>query len=555
MPSPPTARHYDAIVIGSGATGGVAAMQFCRAGLRTLVLEAGPALKGGHAFGSDASNLTRQLYEHFIRRRQKVQELHPAYWRVNPALFVDDARNPYAAPPDKPYRWIRGRQVGGRSHTWGGVTLRLSDYEFKAASRDGIGDDWPISHADLDPHYAMLETFFGTHGNRDGLPQLPDGNFCDPSPMSPGEQAFKFAVEARFRDRRVIISRGIKAAHAPERHEQFSRLSSPRTTLAAAQATGNLELRSNAVVRRIVLDPASGKARGVEFIDCRTRSTQTALGGVVFLCASTIESLRILMNSGGDRHPGGLGARAGLLGKCLMDHVGGMIYFGLPEVRADDGEHYELLGSDSILIPRYQNLGDARAPHHRGYGFWGGIQRLSFPPMLRKWTGGAIGFLCAMGEALPHADNQMRLDDSITDAWGLPAPFISCSWTANDIAVAKAARAAAEEMITAAGGVVLPLSEIVRTPLLGHFMAQMQREWVVTTPGLFVHEVGGARMGRDPSISVVNPFCQVWEAENVFVTDGACWVSSGWQNPTLTEMAITARACARAVAEFDRLVV
>ncbi len=546
-----SAPSYDAIVIGSGATGGTAAKQLCEAGLSTLVLEAGRDFKGGSEYGSQVTNVVRQLWEHFVERRQPVQKLHGGYWEVNPNLFVDDVHNPYTTPKDKPYRWIRGRQTGGRSLTWGGVTLRLSDHEFKAASRDGIGEDWPIGHADLAPYYAMLEKFFHVHGSREGLSQLPDGEYLEPCKLSPGEEVLKRAVESKFPGRRVIPSRGIRAARHPAKGDQFSKLSSPGTTLAAAHATGRLTLKTDAVVSRLVIDSNTGRPTGVEYIDRRVHDTTVVHGKIIVLCASTIESLRILMNSRSSAFPEGIGASSGVLGRFLMDHIVGNLYFYMPEV-PDSGEAFHLLGSDSITIPRWVNLGPEKERYSRGFGLWGGIQRLPFPPQLKKRRGVAFGFLCAQGEAIPSADNFVRLDDTQRDEWGLPVPYISSAWTANDLEVAQAARQGATEVIEAAGGVVAPLSELVRRPLLEGFMRDMDKEWVVTTPGLFVHEVGGARMGTSPKGSVVSPFCQVWDAKNVFVTDGACWVSSGWQNPTLTEMAITARACEYAVDQLKR---
>jgi choline dehydrogenase-like flavoprotein len=254
------------------------------------------------------------------------------------------------------------------------------------------------------------------------------------------------------------------------------------------------------------------------------------------------------MNSRSAQHPEGLGASSGVLGRYLMDHLVSNVYFTLPQI--PDAEGYALLGSAALLVPRWQNLEGAQASHLRGYGLWGGIQRLKFPGPLRKTGRVATGFLAAMGETLPHADNRMTLDPTLTDAWGLPAPHLSCAWTPNDLLLGEAMRRDAEQMVEAAGGVVTPLTQLLHSPLIGGFMKRMQDEWRLTTPGLFVHEVGGARMGRTPKDSVVNPWAQVWDSPNVFVTDGACWVSSGWANPTLTQMAITARACERAASEL-----
>jgi choline dehydrogenase-like flavoprotein len=531
---------YDAIVVGSGATGGVAAKQLCEAGLKVLVLEAGPKLKGPSAYGNAFTNLVKQLNQRWFTGSQHVQERHGGYWETNPALYTDDRKHPYATPEDKPYRWIRGRQVGGRSHTWGGVLLRFSDYEFKAASRDGWGVDWPISTADLSPHYAMLERFFSCYGARDGLDQMPDGDFVEARPFSPGEEQFKKIVEEKFQ-RRCIVSRGIRAGRYAAKGEQFSRLSSSGSTLLAAEKTGNLTLQANAIVAKVLVE--NGRAAGVEWLDAKTKAPGGAKARLVFLCASTVESLRILMMTG-------IGNASGLLGKGLMDHIVVNTYFRMPGLKDVDG--YELLGSDGSMVPRYQNLEKDKAPFLRGFGFWGGINRLKFPKVLRRQADVAFGFYAAMGETLPTDGNFVRLDENLKDAYGLPAPFISCAWTDNDVKLAKAMTVDAAEMVDAAGGVVTPLTELVRTPFISGFMKNMEQEWRMTTPGLFVHEVGGARMGLDAKTSVTNPFCQLWEVPNLFVTDGACWVSSGWQNPTHTEMAITARACEHAVGELKR---
>jgi choline dehydrogenase-like flavoprotein len=496
--------------------------------------------------------LTKQLWAHFASGTQAIQQLHGGYWESNPKFFVDDSEHPYSTPADKPYYWIRGRQVGGRSLTWGGVTLRFSDYEFEASRRDGVGACWPIGTKDLAPHYGMLERLLGSHGARDGIGALPDGEYVGARQMTPGEAFFQQALERTRAAPRVIISRGIRARRRPEKSEEHSRLSSTATSLAAAQRTGNLTLQPDAVVASVTVDLGTGRATGVEYVDRKTRQVRSARARIVFLCASALESVRLLMNSKSGRHPEGIGASSGVLGRYLMDHIVSNAFFTLPEVPDDARTTYDLTGADSIIVPRWVNLDDTREAYLRGFGMWGAIQRLPVPGGLRKRKGVAFGFLCGMGEALPSGENHMTIDPDLKDAWGIPAPHISCAWTENDLKVARAIQQAQREMVETAGGEMSKFTELVHTPLIGRFMKRVDREWERTTPGLFVHEVGGARMGTDPRDSVTNPYCQVWDSPNVFVTDGACWVSSGWQNPTLTEMAITARAAEHAVAELKR---
>jgi choline dehydrogenase-like flavoprotein len=542
---------WDAIVVGSGANGGVAARQLTAAGLRVLVLEAGPPVNEREDYGNPITNVSREVWRHLVTRRQQVQERHATYWNSNPDFFVDDVDNPYTTPPDKPFRWIRGRVLGGRTLTWDGVTPRMSDFEFKAASRDGIGTDWPFGHADLHPYYSDLCRFFRVHGSKESLPQLPDGDFQAPGTLTPAERVLKERVEGRFKDRKVIISRGMGAGRSPGSVEPHSRLSSVGTSLQAAAATGLLTIRTDAVVSRILVSPDGTRATSVEFINSDTHRTEEVRGRLIFLCASTIESVRILMNSRSRAHPGGIGASSGVLGHYLMDHIAGNVYFHMPEI-PDDGQNYDLLGSESIMIPRFQNLEkDSTEDYPRGFGLWGCVQRLPIYRPLWKHRE-AFGFLCARGEVLPNFDNRVELDPVVRDAWGIPAVHISFEFKDEDVKTLKAGKQAAEEMIETAGGKITQFTDLVWTPIIDPFVHVLQKDWARAPPGLFVHEVGGARMGVSPKTSVLDPFCSAWDVPNVFVTDGACWPSSGWQNPTLTEMAVTARACDHAVASLRR---
>jgi len=528
-------RHevFDAIVVGSGATGGVAAWSLTARGLRTLVLEAGPDLRRD-VYGTPLANLARRLKQRWFTKDQSVQQLHPVYWETNPSLFVSDRDNPYVTPMDAPFRWIRGRQVGGRSHTWGGVCLRFSDHEFNPSGLRP-GGRWPVAHADLDPFYARIERLLAVHGSRDGLPQLPDGDFAEPGALSPGERLLQDELKRRF-DRDVIIARGIRAGRGTQGGEPHSRLSSNQTSLAAARATGRLTIRSDAVVSRILTNPGTGKAAGVECVDTRSAKRESVFAPLVVLCASALESVRILLNSKSAEFPDGIGGSSGLLGKGIMDHVAGSFFFYLPALEESPG--FELLGSEGMLIPRF-NHSDTLNP---GYGYWGGVSRHRIPRMIRRQPNTALGFLCGMGEAAASDENRIALAPDRTDKWGIACASIHYTRQPEELRLVEKMRADALDMVTAAGGIPVTLADVFRRSWLQSWLRDMDRRLALCAPGLFVHEVGGARMGARESDSVTNPFGQVWDCPNVVIGDGATFVTSGWQNPTLTEMALCLRA-------------
>ena len=540
MSTHPSSEIYDAIVVGSGANGGVAAKELSERGLKVLVLEAGRTPDAKEDLGHQVRDMAKRFYNLAISKRQSYQSMHPGYWKANPDLFIDEKDNPYTTPPDQPFFWIRGRQVGGKSLTWGGITLRLSDYEFKAASRDGHEQDWPIAHADLAPYYSKLERFFQVYGSQEGLAQLPDGDYQPTLPLTPAELHLKQIIESQWSDRCLIPSRGF-ALHRPTPEQPWPMYSSLGSSLKAAIATGNVTLRSDAVVSHVIFDPDTRKARGVAYRDRNSKTTHEVFARTVVLCASTIESVRILLHSTEQYQPAGLTNPSGMLGRYLMDHVSTSTFFFLPNIKQP--KTFDLSGCDSFFIPCFTNLESQQEKFLRGYGIWGGVQRFDLPSIVRKVGSGSIGFLIAHGEVLPRYNNQIQLSNEVVDAWGIPVPHIECAWSENEHLMLDHMHRQIDEIIKLAGGKNMKLTDMFHVPIFADFVSRMEENMAFSSPpGYYIHEVGGARMGTSPSNSVVNANNQVWESPNLFVTDGACWASSGWQSPTLTEMAITARA-------------
>jgi choline dehydrogenase-like flavoprotein len=492
-------RHstHDVVVVGSGATGGWAAKELTEAGLDVAVLEAGPGWfeetasralfrvrrRAGYRVERDARALDRQ------RTQAKCYA-----WAGDPHAFVDDVDNPYSTADGKPFAWFRARQLGGRLavRNHGLYFMRHSDLDFHAASRDGYGDDWPLAYADLVPFYERVERAMGIRGNHDGIAHLPESIYAGPSDsFSPLHLGAKQAIEGRWPERPVI----------------GRRTASPPPALADAFRTGRLTLRANAVASHVVLDKATGKASGVAFVDRRTGRAHEVRGRAVVLCASAIESARILLNSETADGARGLANSSGVLGRYLMDHVYLSGLEGrrahLPE-SASDGWSY-------LYVPQFVNVSPAsREPEFlRGYGI-----QLAL-------SGNAV-HAYAFGEMLPRAENRVSLDSDVKDRWGIPAVRIDCAGGGNERKMVEHMVEQTREIMSALG-------------------AEIEKPAKLLPPGACIHEVGTARMGRDAKSSVVDSFCRSWDVGNLFIADGASFPSQGVQNPTLTMMALTAR--------------
>jgi len=525
-------------------------MVLAEAGLRVLVLEAGPELTADRAIGSEPRN-TLQRIANLSSGRQRRQAQHPGYWKHNPDLFVDERDNPWSTPPDAPFLWTRGRQVGGRSLTWGGITLRLSEAEFQAGARDGHGPSWPIGTADLAPFYSRLERLLGVHGQADGLEQLPDGDYQTPLPFTPGEEHLGRSI-SRELGLPLIHSRGFRL-HRPNASAPWPPSSSPGITLARALATGRVRVRSQAVVSHLAIEPGRQRAEGVVVVDGVSGRRELVRAPLVVLCASTIESVRILLHSCREQGEGGLVDPSGCLGRFLMDHISSSRFFSLPGIPSPS-EPAELSGAGSCFIPNTVNLTPEEGlGFRRGYGLWAAISRFDPPALLQRRRGEAVGFLIGHGEVLSSAANRVRLDPKRLDRWGLPSPRIECRWGANEAAMVAHMQARMEAVVSAAGGTIRPLEELFVLPLLDPLIpGAVAVAPGAAPPGYYIHELGGARMAQTPEDGVLDPWNRCWQARNVLVSDGASWPSAGWQSPTLTSMALTWRACEAAVERMRR---
>lgn len=540
MPQP----IFDALVIGSGAAGSFAVRELTAQGLNVLLLEAGPEI-GPADFDPDRKRPAGKEINIWERARatlkgQPVQARAAFFQERMSHLFVNDRKNPYTTPSDMPFLWIRGRQAGGRLHSFGRVLLRWTDDDFKAFSKSGKGVDWPFSYADLAPFYDEVEGFLGLYGNRDELETLPDGVYAHPAKLTPAEQSFKQALEARWPERHAVSWRYI--APEPERV--------PRA-LREAQDSGRLTVRYNAVVRCITSDAATGLATGAEVIDRLSGKTDRVAAASVVLCASPIESVRLMLNSAAPRHPEGLGNSSGTLGRYFMDQLPCLAFGAYPEAKGwtldDTMPKDPFYGpSGGIFIPRF-DAGEDGMPQS-DFDFQGSVGRNpvgAAAPARFSFFG--------YGRMQPKADNRITLDPRRKDAWKIPVPHIRCAMDAADEALLREQERTLVEMVQGVGGEIefigspLGLTEMGRGafPDADPFSRFMFRKWFRKTMsmGAAIHESGGARMGASPETSVLNEWNQSWDAPNLVVTDASAFAGSGVAGTTLTVMALTVRAC------------
>lgn len=551
---------YDAIVVGSGISGGWAAKELTEKGLKVLLLERGPDVE--HVTDYKTATLPPWEVPHRGRRTQEQLENHPNLRRdyvlneLNLDWWAHEDDSPYVE--EKPFTWFRGYQVGGRSLLWGRQSYRWSDLDFEGNVKEGVAVDWPIRYKDIAPWYSYVEKFIGVSGAKEGLDVLPDGEFMPPMPMNCVEVDGAAKIKEHYKGARTWtigrpanITQPLPGRPGCQYRNKCSLgcpfggyFSTQASTLPAARATGNLTLRPWSIVRRLIYDKDTKKATGVEVVDGQSNETIEFNAKIIFLCASAFNSTAILMRTATDVWPSGLGSSSGELGHNVMDHHFRLGASGSMEGYED--KYYFGRRPTGLYIPRFRNVNGDKRDYLRGFGYQGGASRsgwsrdvaeLNFGAPMKDaltkpgpWSMGITAF----GEILPYHENTIKLSDTVKDKWGIESLVMNAEIKDNEIKMRKDMMADAAEMLEVAG------------------FKNINQYDSGYTFGQGIHEMGTARMGRDPKTSVLNGNNQVWEAKNVFVTDGACMTSAAAVNPSLTYMALTARAAAFAVDELKK---
>lgn len=546
---------YDAIIVGSGISGGWAAKELCEKGLKVLLLDRGHNVVHPNypTAIKDPWDFTHRFHLTEADKKQNyVQSRHYSFREDNKHFYINDQENPYEEK--KRFDWIRGDIVGGRSLLWARACYRWSDLDFEANMKDGHGVDWPIRYKDIAPWYSYVESFIGVSGSKEGIPHLPDGIFQPPFEMNLVEKYFKQKIETKYPGRKVIIGRTANLTKPVQGRGQCQArnlchrgcpfgayFSTNASTIPAAYATGNLTVRPHSMVNKVIYDEQKQKATGVEIIDTETMHEETFHARLIFLNAATVATAFILLNSTSRRFPNGLGNGSDQVGRNLMDHHKGL------SITADvDGfldSYYYGRRPTPAYLPRFRNVTDKTPGFLRGYNFGASAGRspqqndaaigAELKEALTEPGGWKMG-MYAFGECLPYADNRVTLNNNKKDKWGRPLIVVDCEFKENEKAMHRDTAITGQEILEAAG------------------FKNVKVNGSISFPGNANHEMGIARMGIDPKTSVLNKFNQMHEVSNVFISDGSCMTSGSCVNPSLTYMALTARACDYAVKELKK---